>query len=218
MTKTLSRILWGIILIAIGVLLGLHHLDLLPFDLFFDGWWSLFIIVPSVMGLITDKNKWGAFIGLLFGVFFLLSAQNVLHIQLLWKLILPVVIVLIGLKMLWGNREKKHGPYVSSRCVAVFAGQELRCDGQQFRDMDVTAVFGGVEVFAANAIITKDCTLNIAAVFGGVEVYLPANVNVIVASHGIFGAVENLRQLPPVEGLPTVTINAEAVFGGVDIQ
>lgn len=225
-----NRILWGVVLIAVGVLLGINALDLLEFNLFFDGWWTLFILVPSVIGLLTDDNKWGAFIGLLFGVFFLLCAQGVLSYDLLWKLALPIVAVLVGLSLLFGKRKKAPEPneaqpasrsYTSadhSRCVAVFSGQEMRCDGRPFRGADVSAVFGGVDVFASTSIITEDCTLNVAAVFGGVDVYLPAGVNVKVTSHGLFGGVDNLRQVPPIEGAPTVTVNAVAVFGGVDIK
>lgn len=223
MKHTASRIVWGLILIAVGLLLGLNQMDVLPFDLFFDGWWSLFIIVPGAMALIFDKDKWGGAIGLLFGVFFLLSAQEVLNIDLLWKLILPVLIVLWGLKLVFGKRSKTKEQPVSvcadaSRCVAVFSGQEMRCDGKPFHGAKLVAVFGGVDVFAASAIITEDCAVEVAAVFGGVDLYLPAGVNVEVTSGGIFGGVENLHAAPPIEGAPTVYVKAAAVFGGVDIK
>lgn len=221
MKPSFTRIAWGVILIVAGVLFGLHQLDMLPFDLLFDGWWSLFIIVPSAMALLTEKDKWGGLVGLLFGVFFLLSAQDVLDMSLLWKLILPVIIVLCGLKLLLGKRPKKQPKTVSadaSHCVAVFSGQELHCDNKPFSGAQVVAVFGGVDVFASSAVITEDCVLDIAAVFGGVDVYLPVGVNVEVTSGGIFGGVDNLRRVPAVEGAPTVYVKAAAVFGGVDIK
>ena len=217
----LNRILWGVALVALGVLLGLHQLNWLPFNLFFEGWWTLFIIVPSVIGLLTDKDKWGAFIGLLFGVFFLLCARDILDFDLLWKLILPVAVVLTGLFLLFGKRSKKQAQCVSadgSRYVAVFSGQEARYDGQPFHGGEAVAVFGGVDIFAANAMITGDCVLNVTAVFGGVEVHLPPTVNVVVTSGGVFGGVENQRAWPPIEGAPTVYVRASFAFGGVDIH
>lgn len=228
MKQNANRILWGVVFVAVGVILGINALDLLEFDPFFKGWWTLFIIVPSVIGLLTDKNKWGAFIGLLFGVFFLLCEWEILAFDLLWKLVLPVAAVLLGIYLLFGKRGKKvvnqDIPQVSvasvdaARCVAIFSGQEMHYDGKPFCGADVSAVFGGVDVFASTAIITTDCQLNVAAVFGGVDIYLPANVNVEVVSSGIFGGVENCRRFPPVEGAPTVYVNAAAVFGGVDIK
>ena len=106
MQGKLNRILWGIVLVSVGVLLGLNALNVLTFDLFFKGWWTLFIIVPSIIGLLTDKHKWGALIGLLFGVFFLLCAWDILAYDLLWKLALPIVAVLVGLSLLFGKWRK----------------------------------------------------------------------------------------------------------------
>lgn len=226
-----NRILWGVVLVAVGVLLGLNAFNLLNFNLFFDGWWTLFILVPSVIGLLTDKDKWGPLIGLLFGVFFLLCEWDILAFDLLWKLALPVAIVLIGLRLLIGKRTKTavppqvnvkvnvdHTAGNGSRCVAVFSGQEMHFDGKPFHGGDAVAVFGGVDVFASTAIITADCQLNVAAVFGGVDIYLPADVNVEVTSGGVFGGVENHRRFPPIEGAPTIYVNAAAVFGSVDIK
>lgn len=227
MRGKVNRILWGIVLIAVGVILAINALDLLKFDPFFDGWWTLFILVPSVIGLLTDKNKWGAFIGLLFGVFFLLCEWEILAFDLLWKLVLPIAAVLVGVSLLFGKRKKEATtPKVNvtqttdnrTDCVAIFSGQEMHCEGKPFSGVDATAIFGGVDVFASTAIITADCTVNATAVFGGVDLYLPSDVNVEIISSGIFGGVEDCRRLPPVEGAPTVRIRATAVFGGVDIK
>lgn len=221
--KKANRILWGVILVAIGVLLGLHQLELLPFDLFFNGWWTLFIILPSAVGLLTERDKGGSLIGLLFGVFFLLCEWDILAFDLLWKLILPVAVVLVGLSLLFGNRSKKeakNAPVSSDDvplCTAVFSGQEINYTGQPFRGAQAIAVFGGVDLFAAGAVITEDCVVKATAVFGGVDLHLPADVNVVVTSGGLFGGVEDKRKLPPLEGAPTVYVRASFVFGGVDI-
>ena len=230
MYQKLNRILWGVVLVAVGVLLGLNAVDLLPFNLFFKGWWTLFILVPSVIGLLTEKNKWGSLIGLLFGVFFLLCAWDILSYDLLWKLALPVVAVLVGLHLLFGKRQKTVAPQVNvnvnvshtaadgHRCEAIFSGQEMHYDGRPFNGAQAVAVFGGVDVFASAAIITTDCVLETTAVFGGVDVYLPPNVNVVVTSNGIFGGTENLRRTPSIEGAPTVYVHSTTIFGGTEIK
>ena len=228
MRQKANRILWGIVLIAAGVLLGINALDLVEINLFFEGWWTLFIIVPSVIGLLTDKDKWGAFIGLLFGVFFLLCEWDILSFDLLWKLILPVGAVLLGVSLLFGKRSpraaKKDMPWANvtsanaSRCVAVLSGQEMHYDGKPFCGADVVAVLGGVDLFASTADITADCQINVVTVLGGVEIHLPSTVNVEIDCGGICGGVDNLRRFPPIEGAPTVYIHAAAVFGGVDVK
>ena len=41
-----SNVLWGFVLIIIGIVFGLNALDITDINIFFDGWWTLFIIVP----------------------------------------------------------------------------------------------------------------------------------------------------------------------------
>ena len=44
--KTTKSIIWGLALVAFGIILGLKSLKIIDFDIFFDGWWTLFIIIP----------------------------------------------------------------------------------------------------------------------------------------------------------------------------
>ena len=55
--KQVKPVVWGVVIIALGIIFGGNALGLFNFDVFFDGWWTLFIIVPSVVGLFTDKEK-----------------------------------------------------------------------------------------------------------------------------------------------------------------
>ena len=55
--KQAKPIIWGIAIIALGVIFGGNAIGLFNFNVFFDGWWTLFIIVPSVISLIFEKEK-----------------------------------------------------------------------------------------------------------------------------------------------------------------
>ena len=44
--KKLTKILWGIALVLAGGIFALKALGLTNIEVFFDGWWTLFIIVP----------------------------------------------------------------------------------------------------------------------------------------------------------------------------
>ena len=66
--KKTSNIMWGIVLIIVGIIFGLNSLDIADINLFFDGWWTLFIIVPCFIDLFKEKNKTGNIIGLLIGI------------------------------------------------------------------------------------------------------------------------------------------------------
>ena len=89
--------IWGIVLIILGLIFGLNALEITDIDIFFDGWWTLFIIVPCFIGLITEREKTGNLIGLLVGIALLLGCLDILEFEIIGKLIFPVILVIIGL-------------------------------------------------------------------------------------------------------------------------
>ena len=55
--KKIGNILWGICFIVIGVIILLNSLEITNINIFFEGWWTLVIIIPSAIGLIKEKEK-----------------------------------------------------------------------------------------------------------------------------------------------------------------
>ena len=55
--RKLANTLWGIVLVIIGVILTLNALDITNINIFFNGWWTLLIIIPSAIELIARENK-----------------------------------------------------------------------------------------------------------------------------------------------------------------
>ena len=66
--KKIENTVIGLIFIIIGVIIGLNAFHITNIDLFFDGWWTLFIIVPCFIGIITEENKLENIIGLIIGI------------------------------------------------------------------------------------------------------------------------------------------------------
>ena len=95
--KQVRPIVWGIAIIALGVIFGGNALRWFSLNIFFDGWWTLFIIIPSVISLVTEKEKLSSLGFLAAGVILLLAAQNVFSYDIAWKVILAVFLVMIGL-------------------------------------------------------------------------------------------------------------------------
>ena len=223
--KNLSKIIWGLVLVAAGVLFGLNAVGVTDVKVFFDGWWTLFIIIPCFVGLFTDRNKTGNLIGLLLGVILLLCCQDILDFSAIWKLVLPVVVVIIGFSLIFGGfgfrgrrfEVKNNSGNVSSG-FAAFSGKTMKFDGEVFRGAEITAVFGGVKCDLTNAVFEGDTVINATSVFGGVDVIVPAGVNVKVRSDSLFGGVYD-RNRVNTDGNPyTVYVNATCIFGGVDIK
>ncbi len=224
--KKVSSIIWGLVLVAAGVVFALNAFEITNVDVFFDGWWTLFIIIPCTVGLFTEREKMGNIIGILIGVCLLLCSLDVLSYSLLWKLLLPAIVVLIGLKILlkglFGNKAndimkkmKSEGKKPRSG-TAIFAGNDLNYNGEAFEGAELTAVFGGVTCDLRGAIIEKDCAIQASAVFGGIDIFVPSNVNVKVNSNSMFGGVSNKTSFVP--NAPTVYVNATCLFGGMEIK
>lgn len=224
--KKASSVLWGIVLIAAGVVLALNVFNITDINIFFDGWWTLFIIVPCAIGLFAEREKTGNIIGIVIGVLLLLCCQDVLSFSILWKLLVPVIIVISGLKMvlagLFGNKANEimkklrlEGKEPKVGC-AVFSGCDMSCDGEVFEGAELTAVFGGVDCDLRNAIIEKDCAVQVSAIFGGIDILVPDNINVKVSSNSIFGGVSNKTAVH--QNAPTLYVRGTCMFGGVEIK
>lgn len=224
--KKTSSILWGIVLVAAGVVFALNALGTTEIDVFFDGWWTLFIIVPCAVGLFTEREKTGNLIGIAIGVFLLLCCWDILSFSMLWKLLVPAVIVVIGLKMvltgLFGNKaneilvEMKAAGKAPKTACSVFSGCDLSYDGEVFEGAELTAVFGGIECDLRNAIIEKDCAIEVSAIFGGVDILVPSGVNVKVRSNSIFGGISNKTLVH--KDAPTIYVSGTCMFGGAEIK
>ena len=85
----LSRIdlFWGVALVIVGIGFGGEALGLWNFELFFNGWWTLFIIVPSLLNLFESGMKRSNTIGVTIGVLLLLSSWHVIADDLVLSLI-----------------------------------------------------------------------------------------------------------------------------------
>ncbi len=224
--KKANSVLWGIVLIAAGVIWALNEFNITNIDVFFDGWWTLFIIVPCVSGLFTEREKTGNIVGIVIGVILLLCCQDVLSFSILWKLLVPAIIVIIGLKMvftgLFGNKANEimkklrlEGKKPKAGC-ATFSGCNLNYDGEVFEGAELTATFGGVKCDLRKAIIEKDCAIQVSAIFGGIDILVPDHINVKVSSNSIFGGMSNKTVVH--RNAPTIYVSGVCMFGGVEIK
>lgn len=225
--RTTRNIIWGIVLVAVGVCLAANALNLFHFNLFFDGWWTLFIIIPALNGLITEGDKKGNLIVLAIGVLLLLACQEVISFDILWKLLLPIIIIICGLSLIFKNTFDKEVNKTIDKLnkklnqnegfAATFSGQNIKVD-EEFKGTTLNAVFGGIKLDLRNAIIKEDAVINATAIFGGIDIIAPDDVIIKVKSNSIFGGVGNKKDTVKGEKAKTIYINATCVFGGVDVK
>ena len=99
--KRFNSIMWGSVFIVGGVLFSLNVLEITNIDFFFEGWWTFLIIVPSFIGLLTTGEKIFNGIALFVGTATFLCIREVITFVMLLKLIAPVLIILIGIRLIY---------------------------------------------------------------------------------------------------------------------
>lgn len=229
--KQVRPIVWGIAIIALGVIFGGNALGWFKLDIFFDGWWTLFIIIPSIISLVTEKEKLSSLGFLAAGVILLLAAQNVFSYEVAWKAILAVFLIMIGLGIIIKStthnkndeevekklEELKDGKVMDSQ-VAIFSGSERIYNNEEFGGSNLVAVFGGVDLDLTRAEFTKDTAIRAFSLFGGIDIRVPENVQVKIKSGFIFGGVSDDRKGDVGKGKYTIYLDAAGGFGGVEIK
>ena len=216
-----KNVVWGLILIAVGVIMAGNALNLFDINVFFSGWWTLFIIIPSLFGIAGDKDKTGSIIALIIGVLLLLSCQKLIDFEIIWKLLIPIIIVGIGLSLIFKNSFNKEFKKVDAskdEVFATFSGQDVKVT-DEFKGTNLNAIFGGIKLDLRDAKIKQDVVINTTSIFGGIEINVPEGMKVKVSSTSIFGGVDEKKLDSKVdEKGHTIYINATCIFGGVEVK
>lgn len=238
MKKNSVGIILGLLFLIVGAGYLAEVLGFIEeFTIFFDGWWTLFIIVPCFCGLVgRDGGKVGYLIGIAVGVFFLLSAQGVLNSNKLWALLLAVICVLIGVNLLLPKRkqESESGDtdahtdrfdrgqnetvtHTAEQKAERFADAEVVSEGA-FAETQVTAA-EPAEQYHENEQRYENAgdaeKIVCSAVFAGRDIRVDNSYFNGADLSALFGGIDlNLKNAMIQKN---VTIEVKAVFGGIDI-
>lgn len=225
--KDYTKYIIGFLLIFIGLILGLNAFGITNINLFFSAWWTLFIIIPSLVGLINDKEKTSSLIFLIIGVWLFLAERDLIEYELLIKLLLPVILISIGLLLVFKDVLSINGKEIkkinannkeSNNYIAVFGSQDLKFEDEKVENLDLKSLFGGIKLDLRDAKIEKDIVINTLSVFGGIDIYVPDDVKVKVSSTPFFGGVEVKREKQSSKKEITIYLNSVCIFGGVDVK
>jgi len=224
--KKLGNVLWGMVFIAIGLIIAVNALGIAEVNVFFRGWWTLIIIIPCFIGFVKGPSRISNFIGIVIGVALLLSAQGFIEFSLIRELVFPFILIMIGVWFIFRDffdakvtkRMKELNKSGLKEYAATFSGNKINLENEVFDGADLTSAFGGLELNLVNSIINGDQIVNATAVFGGIVIKVPSNVNVKVKSTCIFAGVTNKSDKNKIENAPTIYVNAFSMFGGVDIK
>ncbi len=221
-------LLFGLALVAAGLLLLLGQLRFFDLDLFWRFWPTLLVLLgllKLIQGPFAEGRIWGA--GLLTaGLLLQASHLGLLRVNL-WQL-WPLWLVVVGLLMAWealrGRRRKPEVAAPISRLnhFAMFGGGEVRSNAANFEGGDVLVLFGGYDVDLTKASIAGDeAVISAHAVFGGIEIKVPEGWSVMSRGIALFGGYGDSTTHPPAgEAASTkrLIVKGLAMFGGVEMK
>lgn len=222
--KKVSNILWGAVLVLIGIVWLLNATGIASINIFFRGWWTMFIIIPSIIEIIKKPKDISSYIFLFVGVLLLLGTRNIISFALIGKIIVPVILILIGISIIFkdslgdkiGDKVKEIDKDGNEVYTAAFSENKVNLVGDEFKGAKLDCAFGGIDFDITECDITKDLVIEASAMFGGIKIKLPRNVNVKVKASGMFGGTEN-KVSNTKDDVPTIYIESFAMFGGVEI-
>lgn len=246
MKKDYSALIFGILIIAIGIILSGNIFNIWHIDIFFDGWWTLFLIVPGIISILRRGFNWGSGIIVTIGLIFLLDSQDIVDSRIMWKLIFPIVLIAIGISIITSffRRDKYHfeieyssdgESYESDtindddrsyktdnsqhpRYSTILGGGEIKNNSDNLKSVTIEAILGGFDLDLRDAKINEDIDLDITVVLGGVDIYLPSNVEVVIVSGTpVLGGL-SFRKNIAAPGAPKVRVKYVTVLGGVEIK
>lgn len=227
--KQTLKIIFGIALIAVGLLWILSVFGIFSFEFSTEGWWTIFIIVPCLFGLFTDKDKVGPCIGIGMGILLFLAARNIITWQEMGQLAIAVVLIGAGVWLLLFKNRCHHGEFEQTNIIrdgkeilhiqSSFGKQSLSFAGKKFEGADVDSSFGALTLDFYGADIADGAFLNLNVGFSGVNIIVPEGMSVQIAvTSGFGGVTDNRRSKVDTGTSPRLIITGKVGFGGVEIK
>ena len=93
MEKNYSKLLWGLVVLAVGVIFTGNVLDLWYIDVFFPGWWTMFMIIPALVLILRDGFNVGSVILLVIGVILLFDSWDIFDTRLIFFIFRPLLLI-----------------------------------------------------------------------------------------------------------------------------
>ncbi len=244
-----GRFFLGLVIVVIGVILLLNNLvEGIEIDV--GQIIRLWPVIPLVLGLswifasfgsVSAEGEqrvffsWGQFvtglIAIAVGVIFLGRNLDLfyLDISIFWRLLWPLILILIGFSLLRGRAFSSAG---GGRFAFMGGSNVGGSEPWKLESGSYFAFMGGIELDLRSAEIAEgETVIDLTAIMGGIEVKIPRDLAVVYDGNAVLGGVtfkdyedggliggrkieSNLQE----DSSKIVRIQARAIMGGVEIQ
>ena len=204
------RIVFGLVVIALGVLFTLDNLGVIDAGEILR-WWPALLLgygLVRLTGTCCRRSLTAGVFFTLLGALLLLREFGVVRLDP-WDF-WPVLLIAFGGSMLTGALRRARGadaPVASGADsgstfsqFVVWSGIERKVTAQDFRGGDVTAIMGGAEIDLRPAKMPGGrAVVDVTVMWGGVELYVPADWQVTVEALPLMAGIEDATRAPAGE-------------------
>ncbi len=243
-----KRFYFGVILIAVGVILILERLNLIPesmADMLIS--WQMLLVGVGVLSLIGGNRTAGT-IMIVIGATFMIP-ELITVPQEVRRIYWPLILVAIGISILLRRRDsqkldKGNDPIITSPNdnasqssksaynedsfntfddFVIFGGREIFVTSQALAGGKATSIFGGIEFDLRKASLQPGgAVIDCVSVFGGCGFKIPMDWNVRNEVTTIFGAFTDKRGETYndryYDPSKTLVIKGISMFGGIEVK
>lgn len=229
--KKNNNTFWGVVLLLAGIYIIIHHLGFLPDVNVVRLAVAVVCAVVFVRSLI--RIEFGGMLFSLAILAILFSRELNLTAITPWPVLVAALLGSIGLDMIFGCRagrfrrgkrdvvldgtdEFVSGDEIVVRCL--FNGTKKSISSDDFTKAKLFCKFGGLEVSFDDAVIQHGtASVELDVNFGGVELYVPQSWQIANHIDCMFGSVDEHRRSRDAGEGPTLVLDGNVRFGGVDI-
>jgi predicted membrane protein len=235
----LGRIIFGLIVLALGVIFTLDSLEVIESGNVLR-FWPVILIAVGLGKILQPRAAGGKFFGLILaivGTLLLLRTFEVIPWSV-WDF-WPLILVLLGLSILtegFGrrrHRERFHRVTVRAsgdgertideesilKVSNVMSGSERVVTSQDFQGGRISTTLGGVEVDLRQATMKGDeAVISVNILLGGVGIRVPETWRVVLHANAALGGITDTSRKPADEGAKRLIVRGSVTLGGLEIR
>jgi hypothetical protein len=224
-SRATGRLIFGIVLLALGSLWTLDNLGLVDAGEVLRYWPALLVAfgLMRLFGWAMPRTP------LLGGILAFVGVQMLLHefdlvrfsLLQLW----PAVLVIVGASIVWrslrGPGQSLGEVEMASEfsALAIMGGNTRRVRSPAFQRADVSAMMGGVELDLRDAKPAgEQVVIDVFAWWGGIDIIVPDDWKVQNEAIPVMGGIEDNTYAPAGPAATTLVLRGVAIMGGVEVK
>ena len=224
-TRITGRLVFGAVLVTLGILWTLDNLGLTDASEFVR-WWPALVMGYGLLrltGLDGTRRVVSGALFVLAGGWMLAHSLGYAHVSIfrLW----PVFMIFIGATLVWRSMRGPAATTDSSdanaypRPFAFMGGNVRTIASQSLVGLEATAVMGGVEADLRGARSRgSEVVAEVFTWWGGIELIVPDDWRVVSEVMPVMGGVEDKTRLAEGGGATTLIVRGLVVMGGLEIK